>query len=220
VPFTVARDQKISAIFYGECPNNQYGEPEGKRDHRVMTQKWASEFAGFLGVRAEDFEGVEGITSRDMDDYKAPSEKELEDVTAYFLGWFEPWNSHKNADAAIKSGMKYLHPGKMNWWGPENQDNYQVAIHDHAMYRKYGYGRLVAQISVDIRDGLISREDALEVVKERDGLFPHVYLGMGFGQICSHMGMNEIQAKETFDQFTNWELFGGVEHDRPIVKED
>jgi N-acetyl sugar amidotransferase len=220
-PFRFAQHLGTQAIFYGECPNDQYGGPPGTEDTFVMTQRWASEFAGFLGMRADDFIGIDGITERDMEDYKAPTDQELarSAITAYFLGWFEPWDSHRNAEVAKASGMGFASPGPMTWWEHENQDSYQVALHDAAMYRKFGYGRLAAQISVDIRAGKITREAAMEAVKARDGLFPDTYLGLPFKSICEHMGMTESQAVSTLDRFTNQTLFARSEGRRPILWE-
>jgi len=221
MPFKIAHATKTPLLFYGECPNNQYGGPVGTENTREMTQRWAAEFAGFLGIRAQDFIGLEGITERDMMDYMAPTDKELQEanVTAYFLGWFEPWDSRRNAEVALRSGMEYLYPGPMNWWKEENQDNFQTSIHDHAMYRKYAYGRLTAQISVDIRNGLISRDAALDIVMARDGLFPHEYLGESIEYICDYMGITFGRLLETLDTFTNWDLFSHVENNRPIIEE-
>jgi hypothetical protein len=220
VPFRVARDMGVRTIFYGECPNNAYGGPPGTEAIRTMTQRWASEFGGFLGLRAEDFIGVEGITARDMADYVAPGDAELGDagVTAYFLGAFSPWDSHRNARVAAEAGMEQVLPGPMNWWQHENLDNYQTAIHDFAMYRKFGYGRLVAQISVDIRSGLIKRDEALHIAEARDGLFPRHYLGEPIEAICGRMGVTVAGLIETLDRFTNWSLFSHVEDNRPILK--
>ena len=222
VPFKVACETRTPLIFYGECPNNQYGGPLGTENTKKMTQLWASEFAGFLGIRAQDFVGIDGITERDMLDYMAPTDQELKEakVTAYFLGWFEEWDSHRNAIVAREHGMIYELPGQMNWWEHENEDNLQVAIHDHAMYRKYGYGRLTAQISVDIRDGLISRSEALKIVEERDGLFPHKYLGEDIVSICNHMGITVARLLEILDTFTNWELFCAVYKNSPVLRKN
>ena len=221
VPFRVAYQNKVHALFYGECSNDQYGGPKGTEATYIMTQRWASEFAGFLGMRAADFIGIEGITERDMMDYSAPSDAELKEagVTAYFLGWFESWDSHRNATVAKAAGMQWELPGPMNWWPHENQDSYQVAFHDHAMYRKFGFGRLCSQISVDVRSGLISRDEAMRIVAERDGLFPHVYFGIPAEDICARMGMTLNEVKVVLNNFTAWDLFDGVVDGRPILKE-
>lgn len=221
VPFKVAADMGFRAIFYGECPTDAYGGPRGTEDLREMTQRYTSEFSGFLGLRSSDFVGLEGITRDDMRDYTAPDDGYLKDrgIAAHFLGWFEEWDSHRNARVAAESGMRQDLPGPMNWWPHENQDNYQVSIHDAAMYRKFSYGRLTAQISVDIRDGLISRKNAIDIVREQDGLFPFRYLDATIDEICEHMGMTFDRLIAALDKHTNWALFAGVDNYRPIPKE-
>lgn len=216
IPFGFAHDLCVPLIFYGECPNNQYGGPEGTADIGQMTQDWVSEYGGFLGLRAEDFIGPE-ISDKDMRDYKRPPESA--DYAVHFLGWFEPWDSHRNAEYAIESGMQAKLPCEANWWEWENLDNALTGLHDHGMYRKYGYGRAVAQLGVDIRDGRISRDDALAIAKDRDGMFPFIYAEVPLGQTLDWLGLSSARLADILDDHTNWDLFSGVEDGRPILKE-
>ncbi len=50
-PFRIACDLGIPLIFYGECPQSQYGGPPGTDEAREMTLRWTQEFGGFLGLR-------------------------------------------------------------------------------------------------------------------------------------------------------------------------
>ena len=170
-PFKIAEQAGIPLIFYGENPQESYGGIPGSDEAKEMTRRWVTEFGGFLGLRPQDFVGVEGITEHDMQDYMPP---ETTNATAYFLGQFFEWDSRRNAQVAIEHGMQVLDdpPCEASFWNFENVDNAQTGIHDHIMYLKYGYGRLAAQISVDVRSGFISRENALEIVGARDGIFP------------------------------------------------
>lgn len=211
LPFQVAMDTGIKLIFYGECPNNQYGGPEGTENTSRMTQRWASEFGGFLGMRAEDFIGMEGITERQMKDYQAPSDADINlfDVQAHFLGWYENWDSERNGRIARQFGMQQSLPCTANWWSSENLDNAQTGLHDHMMFRKYGYGRAVAQLSVDIRKGDITREDAMEVAQERDGRFPLIYAGVHVDEMLARIGLDQKRLGPIMDAHTNWKLFDG-----------
>lgn len=210
VPFKVAVQTSHHAIFYGEAPTNQYGGPQGREDEQVMTQRWASEFAGFLGLRASDFVGVEGITARDMADYEAPTDAELEqaDVTAYFLGWFEQWCSSCNAQIALKSGLlpAVSVPCKANLWSWENLDNAQTHLHDHLMWRKYGYGRGCAQASTDVRIGEMERNEAMRWVGFHDGLLCDKYMGVPLEAILARIGLTRAQFLAIADRFTNREI--------------
>jgi len=220
-PFNVACDTKIPLIIYGENPQEAYGGPQGADQARQMTRRWVSEFGGFLGLRPSDLVGVNGITKRDMQDYMPPSDADMQaaGVEAHWLGQYFEWDSHRNAEEAIKAGMIAECPSPANFWIAENLDNAMTGLHCHGMYRKYGYGRLAAQISVDIRAGRIERNDALDIARQRDGLFPDTYAGFSFSNICEHIGMSSDDVMKSINTFTNFDLFCRVENRRPILKE-
>lgn len=192
-PFRAAQEMGIPLIFYGENPQNQYGGPMGSEEARQMTERWRSEFGGFLGLRPVDFVGMDKVTKRDMEDYELPktwARIKPDEYEAHFLGQYIEWDSHHNAKVAKEHGMIQGHPPtESNWWNHENLDNYQTGIHDYFMYLKYGYGRGCTQISVDIRKGLITREDALDWVALYDGLDPVDYMGKTIIEILDHIGL-------------------------------
>ena len=204
-PFRVACDMGIPLIFYGENPQEAYGGPLGTEEAQTMTRRWVSEFGGFLGLRPSDMVGREGITERDMLDYQLPPQEKLArcGVRAFFLGAFYKWDSHRNAEVAIEHGMRARLPSTANWWKAENLDNAMTGIHDYFGYLKFGYGRLAAQISVDIREGLISREDAMDEVRHRDGMFPVEYMGVSGLDVLRQIGVSEALFDETVEKFTN-----------------
>lgn len=220
-PFRAAVDLGIPLIFYGENPQEAYGGPQGADEARQMTRRWVSEYGGFLGLRPDDMIGQRGITQRDMFDYKAPTANRIaeEGVEAHFLGQYFEWDSHRNADAAIAAGMECRLPSAANYWEFENLDNAMTGLHDHAMYRKFGYGRMAAQLSVDIRRGRIRRDRALNLVEQFDGAFPFKYAGVKVEEICKRIEMPFNDLMLALDRFTNWALFEGVKDERPILKE-
>lgn len=205
IPWRMACDLAKPLIIFGENPQNQYGGPPGSQEAREMTLRWRSEFGGFLGLRPRDIVGQEGITERDMRDYEPPSAEDLDvmGVEAHFLGQYLPWDSHQNAQIAIDAGMEAKRPSVANWWPFENLDNAQTGIHDHMMWRKYGFGRAAAQLSVDIRDGRISRPDAAAICLQTDGLFPETYAGVTLTEILDRIEMTRPRLNEIMDQFTN-----------------
>ena len=221
-PFRVAADLGIPLIFYGENPQNQYGGPAGTEEARQLTRRWRSEFGGFLGLRPADMVGQAGITERDMQDYEMPESSKhlkIEEIEALFLGQYLPWDSHENAKVAFEAGMKQHIPSPANWWPHENLDNWQTCCHDAGMYRKYGYGRGCAQISIDVRAGLISRNEALEWVREHDGIFPETYAGVSCEEGIARIGMTRADLMLALDRFTNWELFASRKDERLMLKE-
>lgn len=209
VPFRMAKALGIKLIFYGECPNEAYGGPVGTENTMRMTQRWVSEFGGFLGLRTQDVVGTEGITAADMLDYEAPNDVDLfnEGIEAHFLGQYVFWDSRHNADVAKAAGMQQQLPGPMNYWEAENQDNAGTGIHDFFCWLKYGYGRLAAQVSIDVRAGLRTRDEAMALVRERDGLFPLEYMGVPIDDVLGKIGMTREVFLKTCNTFTNFALF-------------
>lgn len=217
-PFRIAADLGIPTLIYGENPQAAYGSPPGAEEARVMTRRWCSEFGGFLGVRPQDLVGTEGISHADMQDYMLPSDDKLSRVTAYWLGQYEAWDTHRNLQRSAEAGMIQVLPCDANWWTGENVDCALTGLHDHAMWRKYLYGRGCAQISVDIREGRISREDALRWVAEHDGRFPHVYMGVTLIEVLEYLGWDgPNRLLDALDKHTNWSLFQrGPHRHQPI----
>lgn len=199
-PFRIARAMKIPFLFYGENPQNQYGGPLESLDAMLMTRRWVAEFGGFLGLRPQDLIGVQGLTEDDMADYML-SEGEADGLEAHFLGQYLPWDSHKNAEVARVYGMLQGLPCKANWWPHENLDNAQTGLHDYLMFLKYGYGRGCAQISVDVREGTVSRETALAWVKENDGRFPSTYAGVGVAKVLGRIGVTLSTLDDVCEKF-------------------
>ena len=157
---------------------------------------------------------MDGITERDMLDYEPPGSWAVVTagigtssvgIEAHFLGQYISWDSHENARVAIAAGMQTLGvpPSPANWWVAENLDNWQTSVHDAGMYRKYGYGRGCAQISVDVRAGLIDREAALDWVKSHDHIFPETYAGVSLEEGLDRIGMKRQRLFELLDRFTD-----------------
>lgn len=219
IPFRVAADLGIPTLLYGECPQEAYGGPVGTEAARVMTRRWCSEFGGFLGLRPQDMVGQEGITEADVADYTMPSDDKLSRVTAYWLGQYEQWDTHRNLRRSREAGMMQELPCEANWWVGENQDSALTGLHDHAMYRKYGYGRGCAQISVDIRLGRVSRNAGMAWISEFDGLFPESYMGAEIGEVLRHFGMLRSELFGALDKHTNRSLFSITSNGRPLLKE-
>jgi hypothetical protein len=208
-PFKVAVDMGIPLIFYGENPQEAYGGPQGSDEAKIMTRRWVAEFGGFLGLRPADFVGLEGITERDMQDYTPPPASEIArvGVQAHFLGQYYNWDGLHNAKVSTANGMKSELPCKANWWTYEKLDNAVHGLHDYFGYLKYGYGRGAAQISLDVRAGRISRNQAMTWVAVMDGAFPGQYLDVPLHDVLERIGMTPAELAVCADRFVNRDIF-------------
>lgn len=204
IPFKVAVDMGIPMIFYGENPQAEYSGPPGTEKAAQMTRRWRSEFGGFLGLRPEDMI-QHGFTRKDMEPYTLPPQDEIEGkgISAYFLGHYIKWDAHKNAEIAIKAGLQYKRPWYSNYWEWENLDNAQTGMHDYFMFLKYGFGRACTQLSVDIRNGRISRDDALNVCLSSDGAYPYYYADIRYDEMLEMAGITRDELYNSIVKFIN-----------------
>jgi len=213
-PFRVAVDIDVPLIIYGENPQREYGGPMSQIDTREMTQRWVSEFGGFLGLRPQDL--IQRTrTAKDMAEYMMPKVADIAriGVEAHFLGQYLPWSSRGNAEISAQNGFYHpsFHPSTGNWWPFENLDNEMTGLHDWFMWLKYGYSRSTAQLSVDVRTGFLSREQAEEYLVDYGGHFPTRYIERYWNEILDYIGLSQHNFRALEAQ---WRA-GAPDHSRP-----
>ena len=102
--------------------------------------------------------------------------------------------------------METVLPYWGNWWRHENLDNAMTGIHDLFMFRKYGYSRACTQLSVDIRNGKVSRDYALYELRRLEASFPEAYMGVRLNDILDHISMTREEFDGLLFRFTNYRL--------------
>jgi N-acetyl sugar amidotransferase len=209
IPIKIAVQFNVPLIIWGENPQNEYGGPAAATKTNVLDRRWLEEFGGLLGLRVSDLPVIEEIKTNDLVFYQYPEQIDLDHigVTGLFLGYFIPWDGNSNAVIAQEHGFKTIDTiveGSVNY---ENLDNYQTGIHDYFKYLKFGFGRATDLLSMSIRRGKITREDALQLVKVHDGIFPSTYLGKSLSDILEPLNINISEFEKICDRFTNKKIF-------------
>ena len=200
----------VSLIIWGENSQNEYGGPAHLADAKVLDRRWLEEFGGLLGMRVSDLAETYGISKEDLFLYTYPENEELERAGSrgLFLGHFFPWDGLSNAIVSQLYGFRVwpqLVDGSAA--GYENLDNYQTGIHDYFKFLKFGFGRATDILSMHIRRGRVSRQQAIDVVNKIEGKFPWKYLDRNLDEILEPLGISIDRFVEVCDEFTNVELF-------------
>jgi len=210
IPVRAAVQFNVPLIVWGENSQNEYGGPAAAANDNVLTRRWLEEFGGLLGMRVSDLTETYGILERHLLPYQYPSDEDLQrvGVTGLFLGHYLPWDGLSNVlisqahgftsfDTAVEGSM-------VNY---ENLDNHQHGIHDYFKYLKFGFSRATDIACLHVRRGRITRQDALEIVKMRDGKFPWSYLGKPLRDILEPLDMSVEEFVKVCDRFTNRKIF-------------
>lgn len=210
IPVRAAVQFRVPLIVWGENSQNEYGGPAAAADNNVLTRRWLEEFGGLLGLRVSDLPEAHGIDPRQLIPYRYPSDEDMAavGVTGIFLGHYLPWDGLSNALIATANGFESL-PGAVegSMVTYENLDNHQTGIHDYFKFLKFGFGRATDLACLHVRRGRLTREDALAIVRERDGRFPWSYLGKPLAEILAPLDMTVEEFERLCDQYANRRIF-------------
>lgn len=205
-PVQIAVKFNTPLIIWGENPQDEYGGPVYSKETQILDRRWLEEFGGLLGNRVEDMVNS-SIHLADLKPYIYPSDEELRKVgvAGVYLGYFFPWDVPKQLKIVKKLGfsVKENGPVETTFTNFENLDCYSMSIHDYFKYLKYGFGRATDHACMYIRNGLISRDEAIVLVKKYDGNIPREALQ----HFLRYLDMTQEKFFNICDRFTHRKLF-------------
>jgi len=206
-PVRVAVSYKIPLLIWGENSQFEYGGPATHKNNNFLDRNWLEQFQ-MSGHRLQDVVH-DGVRMDDIKTLHYPPDDEIQEVgvTGLFLGYFEKWDSKRNADLCCNLGWN-RNPG-----GPvegahndlENLDCKWIGgLHDYMKFIKYGYGRATDQLCIEIRAGRITRHEAVIALKKTDeGSIPWKYAP----DFMDYLDITEQAFLENLDRFTNKMIF-------------
>ena len=138
----------------------------------------------------------------DLDFYKPPSITELKNAGIegkYFFSYYKKWSPQENFFyAAEHTGFK---PNTERTEGTYSKyasiDDKLDGMHYYMKYVKFGFGRTTDDASHEVRDGRISREEAVSLVKRYDGEFPEKY----FQDFIDYLGISNVEFWDVVDSW-------------------
>jgi N-acetyl sugar amidotransferase len=149
------------------------------------------------------------IRKKDILQYNYPSEKEIEDANLKitFLGYFwKDWSLIENGNFSTLRGLDIRNekPWEIgDHLGITSLDEDWVTLNQMIKYLKYGFGRISDYVNEDIRNGLISREEGIELNKKFDGSCSPEYIK----SFSNYIGITVDDFWEQVDKSVNLELF-------------
>ena len=200
-PIQIAVKFKIPLIIWGEIAWDIAGmhDPE---DYVEFSAKTRHEH-GLRGFEWNSFLGNEnlGLTEKDLKWAQYPSDREILEagVQGLYIGNFFKWDA--NAHTSLMQELYGWKPAEIPFQRTYRKisnldDRYENGAHDLLKFVKFGYGRATDHASKDIRAGLISREEGIELVKKYD----HV-ISDDLNYWLNYVGMENEQFWKKADTF-------------------
>ena len=207
-PIHIAVKFNIPLIIWGENSQLEYGGPEVSTNRFQLDRRWLEEFGGLLGNRIEDMLGVEGIAEKDIILFRYPSEEKIKKIGAIglFLGYYFKWDAREQLKLIKEKydfEVKEDGPIEGTYTNYENLDEETQGLHDYLKYVKYGFCRATDHACTDIRNGRITRQEGIELVKKYDGKYPHYAIK----KYIEYSSLNQEEIDKVIDSFTNRQIF-------------
>lgn len=174
-PMQIAVRFNVPLLFWGE-PSAEYTSYYSYEDKEEVDERRFNRFVN-LGITADDMLGmIEGVEARDLEPFRFPPLKELRrvGVRSVCLGSYIPWDVKKQAEiiqhelAWRGDQVEGVPPG----YPYEKIECFLQGVRDYLKFIKRGYGRTAHLASIDIRNGRLSRTEALELLAQYDGKRP------------------------------------------------
>ena len=164
------------------------------------------------GYNWRDMVGFEGLEARDLYWLRMPTDNEIESVgvRGIYIGNYFPWRPVEHTLLVEKEyGFERARqPFERTYRDMSNLDDmHENGIHDYLKFVKFGYGRASDHASKDIRSGLISRDEGIEIVRKYDHVKPTVDLN----RWLTYVGMKEDEFDSICDEFRDprvWSIDG------------
>ena len=203
-PLQMAIKLKIPLLVYGENINYEYGGTDVKETPSAKDQIYNDVVKP---IPFEDWIDDE-ITIKDLQQCVYPTAEELEEIEPIYLSYFMEWSGWENAKKAKTFGFKSL--GDTGEWKREGYiedydqiDSAGYLVHPWMKYPKFGHARTTDIASNLIREGKMSRDYAVQLVKENDWrLDTHA-----FNDFCAFTGYTAKEFWDIADKFFNKDIF-------------
>ncbi len=170
-PLQVATKFKIPLLVWGES----VAESSGRGTHGNPITKFDRDYFTTVSAKFTAEEMVDkNLSSKDLHPFVLPTYQEIEDtgVWGIHLGDYIFWDEERQTEFIVKNfGWKETQV-EGAYKGYKSAECIMPGVHDLTCYLKRGFGRTTWQASVDVRNGLLTREEGFELIKQFDQTRP------------------------------------------------
>jgi N-acetyl sugar amidotransferase len=237
-PMWVALRYQVPLVFWGE-PSAEYTSYFGYDQPEEVDEARFNRFVN-LGITAEDmYVRLQGtVDKRELKPFSYPPLKDLRRLNyrSICLGSFVPWDVKRQSEIISR---------ELGWKGDEVEnvppeysyekiECYMQGVRDYIKFIKRGYARTTHLSSIDIRNGRLSRDEAVRLVAQYDGKRPpsldlflsfvglseEEFIQIALGHSVSpyqHDPSTTVSGSKTHD-FGSWCRDGGMPRKETIVQ--
>jgi N-acetyl sugar amidotransferase len=200
MPLQMAERFDIPLIFYGENSEVEYGG--NMADAFVPTRDWKNKNVNILmsGLPPERFLDF-GISEADLQPYMAPKPENLEKkgLEIHYFGYYHKWIPQENYYYCVDNTgfVANSERSEGTYSKYASLDDKIDGFHYYLMFIKFGIGRATSDAAHEVRDGHLTREEAVSLVGRFDGEFPRKY----YDTFLKYCDISEQEFHEVVDSW-------------------
>jgi N-acetyl sugar amidotransferase len=200
IPLNMAVRLRIPLVIWGENSAFEYGNADDAHTGLALDDEWLETYGVTHGTRAADWVDHE-LSAKDLTPYTWPSDEELAraGVRAVFLGYYLPWDPQETYRVASAHGFREADAARTGYYAYADIDDDFISLHHWMKWYKFGFTRLFDNLSLEIRNGRISRERAVAIVREAGDQTPH----RDIASFCAFAGIPESDFHAIAERFRN-----------------
>ncbi len=222
IPLKLAVAFNIPLIVWGENSAFEYGGEDDALKGFTLNRAWLNKYGVTHGTTAKDWVGDE-LSEKDMAPYMAPTDQEMEQagISAVFLGYYFQWDPMEIYKTVAQHGFQKRAEGSKTglYDFADIDDDFIITLHHYLKWYKFGFTRLWDNLSLEIRNGRLTRDQGIQKIKEI-GLENPVDEITSF---CNFTGMSRDEFNAILEKFRNhdiWYQEGNVWKIRNFLIED
>jgi N-acetyl sugar amidotransferase len=211
----LAKQHNIGLIMYGEN-QAEYHNKMGENLSPLMDMKHWTGLPGqkyFIGGVHEDKLSEFGIRPGELDLYRPILRDDAiaAKMEIHYMSYYSEWKPQENYYYSVENcGFEANPDGRSEGTYSKyaSLDDRVDGFHYFTMFIKFGQGRAMNDAAHEIRDGHITREEAVALVHKYDGEFPKKH----FQEFLDYIDITEQQFWEAIDRNRSphlWQKQGG-----------
>ncbi len=198
----IANKFGIKFVFYGEN-QAEYGNSIEENNSPIMKSDFYSHKnlsdISLGGLSISEILKENEFKLEHFSPYFPLSTNEMNDIEVHYLGYYLKWDPQECFYYAFQNtGFK---PNEDRTEGSYSKyssiDDKIDPFHYYTTLIKFGLGRASYDASQEIRNGKITREEGISLVRKYDTEFPHKY----FNTFLEYIGLTEAEFHETVNRF-------------------
>ncbi len=203
-PLQAAVRFNIPLLIWGES----IAESSGRASYLNPVRKFDREYFTKVSAKLRPDQMVrDDVSLRDLEPFQVPSAEDCERVGVHgiHLGDYIFWDDERQTEFVRDNYAWRETQVEGSFKRYKSAECVMPGVHDLACYTKRGYGRATFHASVDVRAGLLSRDEAWDLIRANDGVRPE-----GLDYYLKITGMSEDEFFAALEKHRHPELKNSV----------